>query len=333
MKREIILGVAGLGAVLTAVLVLWPKERSFIPEMPAPITPHAGTEWKSVPVEARNQPAAQMPAGHPLSPHADPSSRQDIDLVLESLEAEPDLVRGEELMQASVDSVDPTDLPAVIASLQDGNQTPLSVALRLRLLRRWAGKDPQAAADWIDQTPAGEARQEAINGVAIEWANQSLVETLAWARRLPEGAEQQGALLNTAYEAARTAPTEALAVAAEITDNQEHDNLVTHAALQWAAVAPAQAAAWAKQINDAALRQRVLTGVATAWGESDPVSAAKLALQSVAPGRLQDDAVIGIVQRWVQNDPKAAAVWVSQFPKGQLRQTAIEIINSLGKNS
>jgi len=39
--------------------------------------------------------------------------------------------------------------------------------------------------------------------------------------------------------------------------------------------------------------------------------------------------VIGIVQRWVQKDPKGAATWVEQFPDSDLKQTALENVVKL----
>ena len=56
----------------------------------------------------------------------------------------------------------------------------------------------------------------------------------------------------------------------------------------------------------------------------DPAAAATLAIKSVAPGKPQDDAVVGIVQRWVQQQPNDAAAWVTAFPEGPLRDTAME---------
>jgi hypothetical protein len=334
MRREIIFGAVGLAMILAAALVLWPGEPSPPPEMAAAAPAPDKTKLNSPSPETRYRIASPAFAQKPVSSIIQLDTiGLDVKLVLDSIEAESDETRREELMQAAVESVASTDLAVVISSLQNADQTPLSVALQLRLVRRWAGTDPQSAAAWVAQTPSGEARQEAINAVAIEWANRNFAGTLEWARRLSNETEKQGALVNSAYEAARLAPVEALSVASEIENAQERDNLVTHATMQWASASPEQAAAWAKQIDDAELRQRVLTGVATAWGERDPVSAAKLALQFIAPGRMRDDALIGIVQRWVQKDPRTASSWVNEFPKGQLRETAMEIISSLGKSS
>ena len=58
-------------------------------------------------------------------------------------------------------------------------------------------------------------------------------------------------------------------------------------------------------------------------GEKDPEGAAAAALTELRLGRAQDDAVMGIVQRWTQSDPESAGAWIGKFPAGQLRDTAL----------
>jgi hypothetical protein len=72
------------------------------------------------------------------------------------------------------------------------------------------------------------------------------------------------------------------------------------------------------------LRERVLADMAATWADSDPAKAAELAVRELSPGTRQSEAVLGIVQRWVQNQPEQAAAWVAAFPSGTLRDTALE---------
>jgi hypothetical protein len=69
--------------------------------------------------------------------------------------------------------------------------------------------------------------------------------------------------------------------------------------------------------------------VATIWGETDPVAAATLVLNALPPGKEQDDAVVGIVQRWAQSAPEQVSVWVAEFPEGPLREVALENVAKL----
>jgi hypothetical protein len=105
--------------------------------------------------------------------------------------------------------------------------------------------------------------------------------------------------------------------------------LIVHAATQLTTLSPDEAADWAEQIPNQNLRQRVLSAVATEWSCSNPSAAANLALHELPQGRFQDNAVIGIVQRWALSDPGSATGWVQEFTPGTLRDTAFEVLNSL----
>lgn len=281
-----------------------------------------GAETTSEVNERENKQALQKNPG----PEPKSFSRSQLEITFAMIEAEQDPMRREELIQAAVKAVEDIDLTAVIAALQNESQTRLAGELQLRLIRRWAANDPATAADWITREISGEARQEAINNVAIEWANQNFWEAIDWAKRLPIADEQQKALLNAAYEEARTAPQDALVAAVDFLEGSAQSELATHAAAQWAAVAPWEAVTWAKQITDDSLREQVLAAVAMAWSDRDPAQAANLAVQALSPGRLQDNAIIAVVQRWAQKQPEAAAAWVNQFPRGLLRDTAIALL-------
>src|SRR5206468_9202797 len=109
--------------------------------------------------------------------------------------------------------------------------------------------------------------------------------------------DEQRGLLSIGYEAARNEPLEALRLALTLPPDQARNDLIAHSANQWAAVDPEAAAKWANQIAEEPLRARVLAGIATTWGDKDAAAAATLAVKSLPPGRPQDDAVVGIVQR------------------------------------
>jgi hypothetical protein len=307
----------GLGLVAAGLLVVWRREVS------APVAP-AGKEAKIPTYEVSQRMPRKSARRAPLLPG---------EVVLRSwaataaaVQAEGDPMRGEELMSGWVEGIAQGDIPAVLDLLKIGNQADATKDVAARLLRRWAENDPATAGAWALGLATGPVRTESLYGVSIVWAGQDLAVAVEWARQLPDHAERQGALLQAAYEAARAAPKEALTLAKEIPAGPARNDLITHAAMQWAAVEPEQAAGWAREIPDQSLRERVLSVIATAWGDRDPVAAAGLALASLSPGRLQDEAVIGIVQRWVQNGPEAASAWVDQFPAGELRESALAIL-------
>jgi hypothetical protein len=201
--------------------------------------------------------------------------------------------------------------------------------LNVESLRQWAETDPRAAAASVNRLPSGETRREAINAVAIIWANHDPAAASEWARQLADQEDCETGLASVAYEAARNDPVAALTLALELSAGAARDDLVTHAVAQWAASEAAAAADWAGKISDSALREQTMSIVATVWSESDPVAAAEYAVAMLPSGRVLDDAVIGIAQRWVQVEPEAAAAWVDEFPDGTLRMTALEILGQL----
>jgi hypothetical protein len=219
-----------------------------------------------------------------------------------------------------------SDIPDALQFLQSLPDKPEIRELMVAMIRQWAESDGPSAARWAEGLSVGGARQECLKGVSLVWSNQDLDGTIQWAKRLPEGDEKNEVLRGVAYEAARTESLVAMKIAVELPASHENNALIQHATLQWTSESPEEAARWAGEIPEEALRDRVLSQVATVWGDSDPVAAATLAISKIAPGRAQEDAVIGIVQRWVQRDPEAVAAWVESFPNGALYETAAAII-------
>lgn len=140
------------------------------------------------------------------------------------------------------------------------------------------------------------------------------------------------AKLILARETARTDPESALALTRDLPPSSARDELIAHTVAQWAAIAPEDTAAWMEQQEAEPSRDPLLATLATVWADIDPSAAASFALESLPPGRLQDNALVGIVQRWTQQDPAAAAAWVETFPEGPLKAAAMENIAKLWAN-
>jgi hypothetical protein len=248
---------------------------------------------------------------------------------LESIQNEPDSRERNRRLESLANEMHLTQTVAVVEFLKESAFPESASELSLRLVRRWAEVDPRTAADWVNRAEIGPVRQQSLEAVAIAWANQNLSEAVEWARQLDDDAERHSGLKMIAYEAARTEPVEALRIAAELPAGDNRDDLMAHSISQWAATDPEAAAVWGREIDDAAFRERVLAQIAIAWADRDPVAAATLALGAVTLGRQQDDAVVSIVQRWVQHEPVQAATWVAEFPEGALRDAALQEVVKL----
>ncbi len=295
---------------------------------------HAASE--AVDVSAEKSPAssgklrAMPPVQKSIPVRAERASPLERKLVssLSGIEAESDPMRREKLIKAAMDELAEADFRNVFAYLQDAASN-LSLDLAARLMRRWAEKDPAVAGEWALSQPEGTVRQRALEQVSIVWANQDLAGAVNWALRLPESPENNRIVSQIAYETARTEPLAALNLAVVLPAGSERDELIRYAAREWTVQDPAAAAQWAGMIQDEALRNMVMAGVATVLADKDPVAAAKLAVVALPSGRAQDDAVVGIVQRWVQQDPVAAATWVFAFPETVMKETAMDNLVSI----
>jgi hypothetical protein len=99
-------------------------------------------------------------------------------------------------------------------------------------------------------------------------------------------------------------------------------DLVDQAVTTWAASDAKAALTWGQQLQDPALREKVVAGAAVAWADQDPYGAAKLVLDSVSDGGIEENALVGIVQRIAVRDMDSAREWVAQFPEGRLHERA-----------
>lgn len=254
-----------------------------------------------------------------------PSPRQALwKRVFAEIEESGNEERREEMWADFVARIPVADVPATLEELQHLGYGESE--LFQRLVRRWAQAEGHAAAAWAERLPDGLQRDHTLSSLAIEWANADLSSAAAWAGQLPAPAEQQALLITISGEAVRTDPVEALRLAASLPAAAARDEVIRRAAAEWALQDAASAVAWAKQIPDEPLRSQVLAGTITASAEFAPELAATLAVQSLPSGRLLDDTVISVVQRWAQQQPMAAAAWVGLFPEGELRETAFAIL-------
>jgi hypothetical protein len=227
--------------------------------------------------------------------------------------------------QDFVESLDDVDVPVMVRELQGlqmNHATATGRDLQLRLLRRWAASDMQAAADWTTQMPVGSDRQEAIATMAGARAEHNFDEAVTWAVHLTDDVEQQSALENVINAAIYLKPQDALTLASTFPPGSTRDDMITRSAESWAFTAPEDAATYAKQIPDETLREQAISAIAAIWGGIDPVAAGDLVMDFIPAGSSQDQAVVAIMQRLATLDPSGAKALVDRFPEGALRQSA-----------
>jgi hypothetical protein len=225
------------------------------------------------------------------------------------------------------------ELPAVWARLRElpeADSTEAGREFQMRLLQRWAEGDPSAAAEVVSELSA-EDRSEAYRRVASAWARQNAQGSVAWAKQIPDSESRDTALAAIAQEELAIDPANAITLAGRMASTDTRDELISRAAAVWSENDRESAFTWTQQLSDPSLRDRVLASLTTAWSDRDPIAAAQWAIDSVSPGQWRDDAVIGIVQRWAVKDYDSAFAWVSQFPEGSLRETALANLSRISE--
>lgn len=240
-----------------------------------------------------------------------------------SIQHESDPRAQEELLTTLVSSRALTEIPAALQHLA-GDTNRLALELAARWMRRLAEADPQAAAAFALQLPEGAFRSALMVQAVLAWTESDWNTAAEWARGLSAASDREQMLKVVAEETIRLEPVESLRLATELSPGVERDELIVRASMEWAGQDARAAEQWARQIDDSALRSQVLATIAIAWAEQDAHAAATLAVRDLPPGRIQDDAVVSILNRWVQSDADAATAWLTQFPAGPLKQAALD---------
>ena len=196
--------------------------------------------------------------------------------------------------------------------------------LRERLLARWTGLAPEAASAWTVGIADPVERGESLVQVAVAWARADPTAAAAWASSLPGENERHELLLHLAYEAVSNEPVRALDLAAELPAGDSRDELLAQALGNWATRDPQGAVEWARSLGAGPGRARALESVVANWAGTDAIAAAECAMANLPRGDALDRAVVAVVERWAQNDPKPAAEWIEGFEAGALQSAAAD---------
>src|SRR5205085_2854504 len=138
-----------------------------------------------------------------------------------------------ELSERAPEPMADADIPAAIETLFASDKAADAEMSRL-LLRRWADKDAPAAARWTAEHADRPFYGEALQQVAVAWANTDLASAAGWIKGLPETESKQSAVLSLASEASRSQPTTALDVLSTLAPTPERDDVLAHAVSEWA---------------------------------------------------------------------------------------------------
>ncbi|MEM7478015.1 MAG: hypothetical protein AAF483_23770 [Planctomycetota bacterium] len=217
-------------------------------------------------------------------------------------------------------------------------------------------KDPQRAAEFLDEMPFGKGREDSIRMVASEWAKVNAQDAIGWLDSLAE-ADRSIALGPFLDAWAIEEPRAAIEFAAERTEeiafperllrwvshwgrsnSQEalewsqqtgDDQIVRHALLSAATTEPDAATQSLGAISNSELRQQTTRDLLATIANEDPEQAFNRYV-NLPEGLSNEKAIQTIIFKWVRISPREASEVVSQMPSGADRDIgALEITNYL----
>lgn len=316
--------VSGLVAVCILMLVLAGRmvhQKAGIDAAAEPIV-HPETPVDQPKLEQRSKDRTARPGDHPAPPAPTESPWAER---VTAFEAESDSDQRDAELEAAATGLTAAERFAALDELANDERSAARELKRL-LLTRCSDENPGATARWAASLPTGSGRTEALERIAATWADQDPAAATDWIQSLHSDPDRPVAVRSAAYEIARTDPTAALALASSLPATWERDELILHAASQWSSTDTGAAAHWSAQVTDPALRQRLLGAVAQSAADINGANGAQLAAQSLNGTDEQTRAVIGVIQRWSQISPAAAADWIAQFPAAPLRTEAAQTL-------
>lgn len=171
----------------------------------------------------------------------------------------------------------------------------------------WGISRPADAARWIQQLPAGPAREEAAGTLATVWAASDIKAAVAWSAGLTDPAVRAAAVEHLATTWGAIDPDHAIAWL-NTQPAALRDRGLPGAYNSWAGTDPAGLADWIPQLRDAQQSDLARRSLGDVWMAEDPAAAMNLALGMSAD--TQPDTAGRYFRAWRRSDDAAAQDWL-----------------------
>ena len=190
-------------------------------------------------------------------------------------------------------------------------------------LHHWMQADPVKATHWMASRP--ETTEAQTLAVADAWIGNhaGLQECL---NQLPDTQWKQEFLSDLGSEMSVTDPRDAIQVAQQMKPGHAQTCSLQVVVCNWADSDPNAALAWVANVKDPSLREPLMASAVQSYALTDPAQAATWLVSEVKSPQIVDDAALNILKTWVVKDPAQAADWVAQFPGGNTKAAAVQIV-------
>lgn len=189
-------------------------------------------------------------------------------------------------------------------------------------LGRWLDVDFPDAFRW------SAARASTEDGEILLVAKKLVAHSngiVALCRTLPAGPWRQQLLGASGLEAIPVNHALALTIALQMEPDAVQTNVLQTAVYDWMGHDPVAASNWLLQA-DGPLREQLSLVAAKAVANTDPEMAARWLTASNATEDARSGTTLTVVEIWTSRDPAQAANWVSTFPVGKTRDTAVDLL-------
>lgn len=235
-------------------------------------------------------------------------------------------------MRAALGQKVESDPRTVLEALREAKLSELRWDLGNRAMSRWLERDLAAARDYALALPAGEMRDQALQGVARELARRDPREGLAWLRDLPDNESRDQAISSLFSTWAGSDSKAALEAARELPEGRLRDSALGQLAQNLVDADLSTALSILKELP-AGSADNAYQQVAWRWARTDPKSAAEWFIDNA--GESNRWSLGQIVNEWARNDPDAALKWASALPDGNEQKGGIvgQVLSNLARNN
>jgi hypothetical protein len=248
--------------------------------------------------------------------------------------------------------VDPELAQAQLKFFTDSDMRGLALAA---IGRGWAGKDPEAAARWIEGLELETDQTDAALGLIPVWAEGQPEQALKWSLARAENSTlRELSLLEVADAWGSNFPRQAMETFFTLPDEPGRERSLHVISTQWALAHPEEAIRFFSELDPADRRDEFLEAALVSltnenpelsWREAhkvgDPGRVAHIqsqALEAIAESRPQDALrlattsgdmrlnFLGIARGWSFLNPEEAQIWARNLEEPELRSAALDEI-------
>lgn len=181
----------------------------------------------------------------------------------------------------------------------------------------------EAARAVVSPSLREEMTRRAVQEWAVrEWAVRDAVAAIGWAAGLSDANESRMAMLQICTRVAEDDPAAAIRLALDHELDRGAGDFIAGLAAGWSARDLPAAREWVESQPQDELREVLMGSIVFELAKSDPSAAARMVAERMGSGEPQMEAAISVVNRWISQDPQAAASWVETFPEGDLKERA-----------